>query len=128
MFRTLWRGWAPQRARSSQRLRSRSSVRLRLESLEDRTVPAVAVSASAISNVFEGQPNIGLQVATFTDTNSTLTASQYNVTINYGDGTPPVTNVNPAPMGSMFDSNLKISGSAGNFTITDNHTFPEESG
>src|SRR5262249_27442264 len=48
--------------------------------------------------------------------------------INYGDGTPTVTNANPAPAGTTFDSKLTITGSAGNFTITDDHTFPEESG
>jgi hypothetical protein len=128
MLRTLWRSWASKQARSSHRSRGTSKVRLRLEFLEDRTVPAVAVTASSISNVFEGQPNVGLQIATFTDSNTTLTAGQYNITINYGDNTAPVSNVNPAPSGFTFDSNLKVAGSAGSFTVTDDHTFPEESG
>jgi hypothetical protein len=128
MLRTLLSGWTSKQARFSHNGRGPCKRRLRLEVLEDRTVPSVAVSASAISNVFEGQPNLALQVATFTDSTTSLTASQYNVTINYGDGIQPVTNVNPAPAGSTFDSNLTISGSAGSFTITDNHTFPEESG
>lgn len=128
MVRTLWSIWAIQQRRSSHHSRGRSRIQLRLESLEDRTVPTVAVSASAISNVFEGQPNLGFQAATFTDTNTTLTASQYNLTINYGDGATPVTNVTPAPAGTVLDSNLKVAGSAGSFAVTDNHTFPEESG
>ncbi len=128
MFHTLWRRWASKPSRPPQVSHRRGKARLRLEILEDRVVPAVAVSASAISNVFEGQPNIGLQPASFTDSNLTLTASQYKVTINYGDGTTPVTNVNPAPPGTTFDNKLTVSGSAGNFTITDAHTFPEESG
>ncbi|HLJ95654.1 MAG TPA: DUF4214 domain-containing protein [Gemmataceae bacterium] len=128
MFQSVWCGGTSKRTPSSPHGRGLRIRSLRLEILEDRTVPSVAVSASAISNVFEGQPNLGLQVATFTDSATSLTAGQFNVTINYGDGTSPVTTINPAPNGSIFDSNLLVAGSAGTFTITDNHTFPEESG
>jgi hypothetical protein len=94
-----------------------------LEQLEDRCVPTVAVTAATI-NAVEGAANTGLQVATFTDTNTTLTAAQYNVTVNYGDGTT-VSNVTGSP---NFDPNLVVTGTAGSFTITDNKTFAEESG
>jgi hypothetical protein len=128
MFQTLWRGGAFEAARSAQRWRRSRKVRLQLECLEDRAVPTVAVTATTINNVFEGQPNLGLQAATFTDSNTTLTASQFHVTINYGDGSTPVTNVIPAPAGTILDNNLIVTGSAGNFTVSDNHTFLEESG
>ena len=128
MFHQRARRWAVKHSKPTSSLARYCRALPRLETLEDRAVPTVTVSASPISNVFEGQPNTGLQVATFTDSLATLTASQFNVTINYGDGTPTVTNVNPAPAGTTFDSKLTITGSNGTFTITDDHAFPEESG
>jgi hypothetical protein len=111
-------------------------ARLQLESLEDRCVPSITLTSvlgpsttsAALPAATEGAPGPSLQ-ATFTDTNTTLGSAQYAVTINYGDGTTPVTN-NPAAIGAVFDPNLRVTGTgvAGSFSITDSHTFPEESG
>jgi hypothetical protein len=64
--------------------------------------------------------------ATFTDTNAVAPAN-LTVTVNYGDGTTPSTN-----QGAGADPNLVITqvGGAGGttYTVTDTHTFPEESG
>jgi streptogramin lyase len=58
----------------------------------------------------EGQPFAG-PVATFTDTNIFLTPANFTASINWGDGTTT---------GSM------IAGSAGSFTVSGTHTYPEE--
>ena len=80
MFHSQWRRWAPEQSRRSKGWRCAPRIGLELERLEDRCVPAVAVTAAAISTVFEGQLSTGLQVATFTDSNTTLTAGQFNIT------------------------------------------------
>jgi hypothetical protein len=65
--------------------------------------------------------------ATFTDTNA-VTPGNLTVTVNNGDGTPISSN----QAGANFDPNLLITqvGGAGGttYTVTDTHTFPEESG
>ena len=93
--------------------------RIALEQLEDRCVPTLTVVAPSIANVFEGQPNIALPVTTFTDS-ANLLASQFKVTVDYGDGSAASTSAN--------DAHLVVSGSAGSYSISDNHTFAEESG
>ncbi|HEY7311589.1 MAG TPA: hypothetical protein VH643_19655, partial [Gemmataceae bacterium] len=118
----FWRK-SPQRPLRARRQKSRPRTRLSLETLEDRCVPTVTVAPPVI-NAVEGAPNVGLQVTTFTDSNTALTANQFLVSVSYGDGTL----VNNNPVSPAFDPNLKVTGSAGNFTITDNHTFAEESG
>jgi hypothetical protein len=112
-----------QRPLRARRPKCRPRTRLSLETLEDRCVPTVTVAPPVI-NAVEGAPNAGLQVTTFTDSNTALTANQFLVSVSYGDGTL-VSNIPGSP---VFDPNLKVTGSAGNFTITDNHTFAEESG
>jgi hypothetical protein len=80
------------------------------------TVPAATEGASA-------NPSIN---ATFTDTTH-VAPSNLTVTVNYGDGTAASTN-----HGAGADPNLIITqvGGAGGttYTVTDSHTFPEESG
>ena len=106
---------------------------LQLEALEDRCVPTINVTGLNLPTggaaiPFEGQALTNLAVATFSDTNNAITSGQFTVTINYGDGTTPVTNASVPPVGTIFDPNLMVAGSAGQFSIADNHTFPEESG
>jgi hypothetical protein len=115
----MFRSWIrPLSKRRSPRIR-RPQTRLRLESLENRCVPAITVSVSSLTAV-EGQPNVGIQVATFTDTG--LGIGSYNVTVDYGDGSTPSTN---GATGN--DPNLTVTNtSPGNFSITDNHTFRDE--
>jgi hypothetical protein len=115
-----------QRPLRAQKPKSRPRTRLSLEALEDRCVPTVFDVVGPI-NAVEG-PNNNLQVATVTDTDLSVTANQLIVTVNYGDGTTAVTNNPTPPTGTTFDPNLGVSGSAGKFIITDNHTFLEESG
>jgi hypothetical protein len=115
------------------------SVRARLaaEALEDRAVPAGTVTITAVQGpdtlsaavpvATEGalaSPSIN---GTFTDTNA-VTPANLTVTVDYGDGTPISSN----QAGPNFDPNLLVTqvGGAGGttYTVTDNHTFPEESG
>jgi hypothetical protein len=107
-----------------------------VELLEDRVVPAGTVTITAIQGpattsaavpiATEGTPATPSLNATFTDTNA-VAPNQLTVTINYGDGTTPSTNQGP-----NADPNLLITqvGGAGGttYTVTDIHTFPEESG
>jgi hypothetical protein len=112
-----------QRPLRARRQKSRPRTRPSLETLEERCVPTVTLAPPVI-NAVEGVPSVDLQVTTFTDSNTALTANQFLVSVSYGDGTL----VNNKPGSPAFDPNLKVTGSAGNFTITDNHTFAEESG
>jgi hypothetical protein len=70
----------------------------------------------------EGQSGPSLS-ATFTDTNA-LAPNLLNVTVNYGDGTALSSN----QPGATFDPNLVVMRSGTSYTVTDMHTFPEESG
>ena len=54
------------------------------------------------------------EVATFTDLTVGATASDYSVTINWGDGSP------------LDTSTGTVSGSAGSFTVNGSHTYTEE--
>jgi hypothetical protein len=107
-----------------------------IELLEDRVVPAGTVTITAIQGpnstsaavpiATEGTPATPSLNATFTDTNA-VAPNLLTVTIDYGDGTTPSTN-----QGAGADPNLLITqvGGAGGktYTVTDVHTFPEESG
>jgi hypothetical protein len=107
-----------------------------VELLEDRVVPAGTVTITAVQGpdttstavpiATEGSPATPSINAAFTDTNA-VAPSQLTVTIDYGDGTTPSTN-----QGAGADPNLLITqvGGAGGttYTVTDIHTFPEESG
>jgi hypothetical protein len=111
------------------------SGRPSLEALEDRWLPSGTVTITALQGpsttstavpvATEGalaSPSVN---ATFSDTNA-VAPGQLTVTINYGDGTPASTNQGP-----NADPNLLITQSATDptkYTVTDQHTFPEESG
>jgi hypothetical protein len=56
--------------------------------------------------------SFGGRVATFTDPDTSSTASEYGATIDWGDGSPT--------------SAGTISGSGGNFTVSGTHTYKEE--
>jgi hypothetical protein len=113
------------------------SVRLRLEPLEDRcllagsvtitTVQGPDTTSAAVPAATEGALASPSLNATFTDTNA-VTPANLAVTVNYGDGTAVSSNQS----GANFDPNLLVTqvGGAGGttYTVTDNHTFPEESG
>jgi hypothetical protein len=108
--------------------RRRPRVHLQLESLEDRTVPTLTVSAVSFAQttaLTEGAANNGLQIATVADSDLLITNAQLHVTVDYGDGTKVA---NFVTAGFTLDTNLTVTGSLGNFTITDNKTFAEESG
>ncbi len=98
-----------------------------LERLEDRCLPSVTAVNVGPINAVEG-PNSNLPVATITESDNSITANQLVVFISYADGTPVATNNPHPPPGMLFDPNLQVTGSAGSFTITDDHAFPEESG
>jgi|GEM_PF-6827127 len=114
----------------------RPKTRLFVEPLEDRCLLSGTVTITAIQGpstlsaavpvATEGSVASPSLNATFTDTNALL-PTLITVTINYGDGTPASTNQGMAP-----DPNLHVTqvGGAGGttYTVTDAHTFPEESG
>jgi hypothetical protein len=111
-------------------------ARLILEQLEDRCLLSGTVTISSIQGpsttstvvpaATEGQPASPSINAAFTDTNAVAPAN-LTVTINYGDGTTVSNQAGP-----NFDSNLLVTqvGGAGGttYTVTDRHTFTEESG
>jgi len=137
MFRSRFRPFKSHHAQSVSRKARRSTVRLHVERLEDRLAPAGTVTITAVQGTdtlsatvpvaTEGQsanPSIN---ATFTDTNA-VTPANLTVTVDYGDGTAFSSN----QAGANFDPNLLVTqvGGAGGttYTVTDQHTFPEESG
>jgi hypothetical protein len=73
----------------------------------DQQITAAGKSLSAT----EGK-SFTATVATFTDPDTNATASEYTATINWGDGST--------------SSNIKPTGSGGNFTVTGTHTYAEE--
>src|SRR5581483_123911 len=90
--------------------------RLLLENLEDRCVPAgtITINALSIPQAMEGllsNPSIN---AAFTDT-AGIAANQLTASIDYGDGT------------ALSTGTITKVG-ATSYTVTDQHTFPEESG
>src|SRR6185437_6338359 len=69
------------------------------------------LSSGGALNATEGQAIVGFQVATFSDPGSTDPASDFSATIDWGDG---------------FTTAGTITGSAGNYTITGDHTYGDE--
>ncbi|HWB14604.1 MAG TPA: DUF4214 domain-containing protein [Pirellulales bacterium] len=69
------------------------------------------LSSGSNINTTEGAVLTGVQVATFQDPGSPDAASDFTATINWGDGT--------TTLGT-------ISGSAGSFTVTGDHTYADE--
>jgi uncharacterized protein (TIGR03118 family) len=124
MFWNTWRRWlrSPQ-SQAVRRARRRPTVRLQLEYLENRTVPAAlpAVTGLAITAV-EGTPFSGT-VATFTDGNGNVTIASFNATVNLGDGTPPVTVTSTASANGQI---VPDPGVTGQFDVQVNHTFPTD--
>jgi hypothetical protein len=116
---------------------AKRASRLRLEVLEDRCLLSSTVTitsiqgpstlSAAVPAAVEGALASPSLNAVFTDTNA-VTPANLNVTVDYGDGTPFSSN----QPGLHFDANLlvtQIGGAIGTtYTITDQHTFPEESG
>ena len=89
--------------------RGRSS-RPRLEWLEDRTVLSPLVPGPTSLHATEGLLYDG-QVGTFTDGNSADTAANFTATIVWGDNT---------------SSAGTVTGSAGRFSVSGQHTYAEE--
>ena len=91
------------------------------------SIQGPSASSTVLPAAVEGAVTNTSLDAVFTDTNA-LRPALINVAINYGDGTPASTNQG----GAGFDPNLIITqvGGAGGttYTVTDSHTFPEESG
>jgi hypothetical protein len=126
-----------QRPLSAVRKHRALAATIHLEQLEVRCVPAGSVTITAVQGpdtlsaavpvAIEGQLANPSLNATFTDTNA-VTPANLTVTVDYGDGTPISSN----QAGPNFDPNLLVTqiGGAGGTTyvVTDNHTFPEESG
>jgi hypothetical protein len=136
MFRSWYRNLVNRPTRPTPR-GCRHRCRPQLEILEARCVPAGTVTITALQGpdslsaavpiATEGSPASPSLNATFTDTNA-ITPANLTVTVNYGDGTAVQSN----QAGPNFDPNLLVTqvGGAGGttYTVTDTHTFPEESG
>jgi hypothetical protein len=115
----------------------RNPAALHLERLEDRCLLNGTVTITAIQGpdtlsatvpaAVEGTLASPSLNASFTDTNA-VSPANLTVTVAYGDGTPFSSN----QAGLHFDANLLVTqvGGAGHttYTVTDTHTFPEESG
>jgi uncharacterized protein (TIGR03118 family) len=96
---------------------------LQLEYLENRTVPAAlpVVTGLAITAV-EGTPFSGT-VATFTDGNGNVTIASFSATVNFGDGTSPVTVSSTASANGQIVADPSVTGQ---FDVQTNHTFPTD--
>src|SRR5262249_1895716 len=66
-----------------------------------------------LTNASEHVALVSATIATFTDTNLSDTAGNFTASINWGDGTGVTAGV--------------VSGGSGNFTVTGNHTYNDES-
>jgi hypothetical protein len=79
---------------------------------ESEAAPDQPISATGTTiNAVEGAPFSGL-VATFSDPDTTATASEYAATIDWGDGSPSTSGT--------------IGGAAGAFSVNAAHTYTEE--
>jgi hypothetical protein len=78
------------------------------EAAPDQPITAIGTTVNSV----EGAPFAGV-VATFTDPDTTATASEYSATINWGDGTAPTAGAISGPTG-------------GPFNVTGTHTYIEE--
>jgi hypothetical protein len=74
----------------------------------------LTATAGSISPT-EGIALTGVQVASFTTTNTSNVAGDFTATIDWGDGQPTTTGTVTA-----------VSGSPGHFTVTGSHTYAEE--
>jgi hypothetical protein len=82
---------------------------------ETESAPDQPITATGMTiNIVEGAPFSGV-VATFTDPDTTATASEYGATIDWGDGSPVTTGTISGPTGGPF----AVSGS--HIYITDVH-------
>ncbi len=88
-----------------------------LERLEDRCVPVVTGVSPTPFTGTEGAA--ALINGGFTDSNLALTPTDFNVTINYGDGTAVSTAAKVTAVGGP---------GTGSFAFTDTHTYAEEAG
>jgi hypothetical protein len=134
---SIWQRYFRNRPISLSRSRRRPLHRPRLELLEDRcllsgtvtitSIQGPSTTSAAVPVATEGALASPSLNAIFTDTNASSPAA-LTVTVNYGDGTAVSSN----QAGPNFDPNLlitQIGGSLGTtYTVTDTHTFPEESG
>jgi N-acetylneuraminic acid mutarotase len=82
----------------------------RLERLEDRTVPSPLQAGPLAIHATEGLLYDG-SVTTFTDGNAAETAANFTATITWGDG---------------GNSAGQVTGSGGRFTVSGQHTYPEQ--
>ena len=78
------------------------------EAAPDAPITAIGTTINSV----EGAPFAGV-VATFTDPDTTATASEYSATINWGDGTAPTAGTITGPTG-------------GPFSVNGTHTYIEE--
>jgi hypothetical protein len=81
---------------------------------DSQTTPADQAITASGSNVFptEGANTGTVQTATFSDPDGASTAGEYTATITWGDGSGTFTGT--------------VTGAAGSFAVTGNHTYAEE--
>jgi hypothetical protein len=118
MFETLWRRRKTKSVKPILRWRARKST-LRLESLEDRCVPAGTLTGTPFTSLFpqpvEGSSFTG-QLATVFDDGPL--SPRFTVSINWGDGTALDTTTGMVS---------PIAGSPSAFAVSGTHTYAEES-
>ena len=86
---------------------------LQVEGLEARWVPTIDVFTPQASSLVEGTAS-AVTVATFHDTDPLQLGTDYTVSIDWGDGSPPDT-------GTVSDDD-----GAGNHTVTGTHNYADE--
>jgi hypothetical protein len=115
----MFRDWLGKRRNRQSRpsgcaARRSQTARLQVETLEARCLLTLSTAAVSISAV-EGAANNSILVATATDSDATVTASNLTATINWGDGTAQTA-------GAITQTGPNA------FAINGSHVFPEESG
>ncbi len=88
----------------------------RLEKRELLSINSLTVNPPPVTPV-EGTATSSFTVASFTDTDTTVTAGNFTAVVNWGDGSAIQT----------IDSTDGLSGGSGSFAVVASHTFAEES-
>jgi autotransporter-associated beta strand protein len=81
------------------------------------SIGQLSVSGSPLGPITEGSSTGTVQVATFTDGNSTGNTGNYSATIDWGDGTPANPDTSLGTVG--YDSGLQV------YTVRGSHTYQD---
>jgi uncharacterized membrane protein len=91
------------------------TVTVQVTSLTDSSITATSTAQFSTVTGFEFTPLSGVTLGTFTQGDSSEPASNFHVTINWGDGSPSDTTTG------------QVSETAGAYTVSGGHTYTDES-